>query len=180
MDTVSITTAGNLKETNLITLAFLKGFLQEIHGSTVNYINAAAVAESTGIQIEETFSHRRIDYANLISTTVRFNDDSLTIRGSLFGESLPRIIYFDGFHLDLSPEGTVLLIYNRDIPGVVGKVGTLLGDMNVNIAGYQLGRKEQSDIAIGLIRLDSEPSAEVIERISDLDEVISATVISLD
>ena len=180
VDTVSITTAGNLKETNLITLAFLKGLLHEIHGSTVNYINAAAVAESTGIQIEETYSHRRIDYANLISTTVRFNDSSLSIRGSLFGESLPRIIYFDGFHLDLSPEGTVLLIYNRDIPGVVGKVGTLLGNMNVNIAGYQLGRKEQSDIAIGLIRLDSDPAPEVIERISDLDKVISATVISLE
>ena len=180
IDAVSITTAGILKETNVITLAFLKGLLQEIHGSTVNYINAVAVAESTGIQIEETYSHKRVDYSNFISTTVRFNDSSLSIRGSLFGESLPRIIYFDGFHLDLSPEGTVLLIYNQDIPGVVGKVGTLLGNMHVNIASYQLGRKEESDIAIGLIRLDSDPSPEVIERISDLEEVISATVICLD
>ena len=147
IDSVSISTAGSLKEIKVITLAFLKGFLQEIHGSTVNYINATAVAESTGITIEETYSHKKIDYANLISTTVRLNGKSLTIRGSLFGEGLPRIIYFDGFHLDLSPEGKLLLIYNKDVPGVVGKVGTLLGKMDVNIAGYQLGRKEASEVA---------------------------------
>ena len=103
-----------------------------------------------------------------------------SIRGSLFGESLPRIVYFDGFHMDLNPTGKILLVYNKDIPGVIGKVGTLLGDMKVNIAGYQLGRKENSDIAIGIVRLDSEPSPNIIERISDLDEVISAKVVALD
>ena len=180
IDSVSISTAGSLKEIKVITLAFLKGFLQEIHGSTVNYINATAVAESTGITIEETYSHKKIDYANLISTTVRLNGKSLTIRGSLFGEGLPRIIYFDGFHLDLSPEGKLLLIYNKDVPGVVGKVGTLLGKMDVNIAGYQLGRKEGSEVAIGLIRIDSDPSPNVITQIANVDEVISATIIALD
>lgn len=180
VDIVSITTAGTLKETNVITLAFLKGFLQEIHGSTVNYINAAAVAENSGIAIEETYSHTKIDYSNLISSTVNINGRTISIRGSLFGDSLPRIVYFDGFHMDLNPTGKILLVYNKDIPGVIGKVGTLLGDMKVNIAGYQLGRKENSDIAIGIVRLDSEPSPNIIERISDLDEVISAKVVALD
>lgn len=180
VESIAISTAGTLKEVNVVTLAFLKGFLQEIHGSKVNYINAAAVAEETGIDVEETYSHQKIDYGNLISTTVRHNGQSLTIRGSLFGEALPRIIYFDGFHLDLSPEGKLLLIYNRDVPGVVGKVGTLLGEMQVNIAGYQLGRKDESDVAIGLIRVDSDPSPEVIDQIATLDEVISVRVIALD
>ena len=180
VESVSISTAGTLKEINVITLAFLKGFLKEIHGSTVNYINAAAVAESTGIQIEETYSHKKIDYSNLITATVTLNGKSLTIWGSLFGEALPRIIFFDGFHLDLNPEGQFLLIYNKDVPGVVGKVGTLLGEINVNIAGYQLGRKEKSDIAIGLIRVDSDPSPDLVEKIASLDEVISAKFIALD
>ena len=180
IDTVSITTAGSLKETNLVALAFLKGFLQEIHGSTVNYINATAVAESTGIQIEETYNHSKINYSNLISSEVDINGDLFSIRGSLFGDSLPRIVYLDGFHMDLVPEGKALLVYNKDIPGVIGKVGTLLGNVKVNIAGYQLGRKEDSDIAIGVVRLDSEPSSDVIERIADLDEVISATIVSFD
>ena len=180
IDTVSITTAGSLKETNLVALAFLKGFLQEIHGSTVNYINATSVAESTGIQIEETYNHSKINYSNLISSEVDINGDLFSIRGSLFGDSLPRIVYLDGFHMDLVPEGKALLVYNKDIPGVIGKVGTLLGNVKVNIAGYQLGRKENSDIAIGVVRLDSEPSSDVIERIADLDEVISATIVSFD
>ena len=180
VDSISISTAGTLKEINVITLAFLKGFQKEIHGSTVNYINAAAVAESTGIQVEETYSHKKIDYSNLITTTVSINGKSLTIWGSLFGETLPRIIFFDGFHLDLNPIGQFLLIYNKDVPGVVGKVGTLLGEIDVNIAGYQLGRKENSDIAIGLIRVDSIPSLDLINKISSLDEVISATIIALD
>ena len=93
---------------------------------------------------------------------------------------MPRIVYLDGFHMDLVPEGKALLVYNKDIPGVIGKVGTLLGNVKVNIAGYQLGRKENSDIAIGVVRLDSEPSSDVIERIADLDEVISATIVSFD
>ena len=75
--------------------------------------------------------------------------------------------------------GQFLLIYNKDVPGVVGKVGTLLGEINVNIAGYQLGRKEKSDIAIGLIRVDSDLSPELIEKIASLDEVISAKFIAL-
>tara|TARA_B100000029_G_C17607320_1_gene967906 strand:+ start:2145 stop:3716 length:1572 start_codon:yes stop_codon:yes gene_type:complete len=179
-DTVSITTAGTLKETNLVALAFLKGFLQEIHGSTVNYINATSVAEDTGIQIEETYNHAKINYSNLISSDVKINENSLSIRGSLFGDSHPRIVYLDGFHMDLIPEGKALLIYNKDIPGVIGKVGTFLGNVNVNIAGYQLGRKDNSDIAIGIVRLDTEPSPDIIEQISDLDEVISATIISFD
>ena len=72
------------------------------------------------------------------------------------------------------------MIYNKDVPGVVGKVGTLLGKMDVNIAGYQLGRKEGSEVAIGLIRIDSDPSPNVITQIANVDEVISATIIALD
>jgi len=169
---IVIETQGTLKHVKLITLAFLKGFLDKIHGSSVNFVNAATVAESHGIHIQETYSYGESDYSNVISTYVSSGDYSLTIRGSLFSEKHPRVVYFDGFHLDLNPKGNMLLVYNKDVPGVVGKVGTFLGNHGVNIAGYQLSRKSTSKLAFGIIRLDEPLNEKDREQLSQIEEII--------
>jgi len=170
---IIVVTQGTLKDVKLVTLAFLKGFLENIHGSSVNFVNAAAVAESHGIEVQETYSHGEGDYSNVISTNVSSGNYSLTIRGSLFSEKQPRIIYFDGFHLDLNPKGNMLFVYNKDVPGVVGKVGTFLGNHGVNIAGYQLSRKSDSHLAFGIIRLDEPLDEDDLQKLSQIEEIIN-------
>ena len=176
---IVLETQGTLKDVKLVTLAFLKEFLQKIHGSSVNFVNAAAVAEAHGIQVQERYSYGETDYSNAISTTVVAGDYSLAVRGSLFGEKHPRVIYFDGFHLDLRPTGNLLLIYNQDVPGVVGKVGTFLGSKGVNIAGYQLSRKADSHLAFGIIRLDDPIDEEDMKQLSQIDEIIEVKGLTL-
>ncbi|MCH7731973.1 MAG: phosphoglycerate dehydrogenase [Candidatus Marinimicrobia bacterium] len=177
---ISVTTEGSLKETKLITLAFLKGYLEKIHGSTVNYINAIAVAGSHGMRINETYEYGESDYANVISTTVSCSNSSLTIKASLFGDVHPRIIYFDGFHLDLKPAGNLLIIYNKDVPGVVGKVGTHLGNHGINIAEYQLSREPGNHHAISIIRTDSPLNEGALQELIQINDILSAKQVVIE
>tara|TARA_B100000315_G_C14593817_1_gene597507 strand:- start:7962 stop:9533 length:1572 start_codon:yes stop_codon:yes gene_type:complete len=177
--TIKIETLGSLKEVNLITLSFLKGFLENIHGSTVNFVNAIKVAETHGIEIQETYKHGEKNYSNLISTSVINGDKSLEIRASLFSDQHPRIVYFDGYHFDLNPKGTLLLIYNNDVPGVVGKVGAFLGEHKINIASYHLSRKNKSDIAFGVVQLDSMLDESAMNQLTNVNEIQSVFQVNL-
>ncbi len=178
-DNIHVETRGTLTEVKLVTLAFLKGFLGTAHGSSINFVNALAVAQQHGIEVEESYRHGKEDYANLISTTVSADGISNTIRGSLFSDKHPRIVYYDGFHFDLDPNGTLLIVENEDVPGVVGKMGTLLGKLNANIAGYQLSHKGEEHYAMGFIRLDSAISDDDLNKITDIKEIISVQQIVL-
>ncbi|MDP6966612.1 MAG: phosphoglycerate dehydrogenase [Candidatus Marinimicrobia bacterium] len=178
-DRIVVETHGALQDTRLITLAFLKGFLEMMHGSGVNFVNASAVAESHGIDVQEIYGHGSGDYSNIISTEVFANDHSLKIKGSLFSEKHARITYFDGFHLDTNPEGNLLIVYNNDVPGVIGKVGTFLGRKRVNIANYQLGRKSKSRLAMGIIRLDEPLDDTSIKQLEQIEEIIKVQQINL-
>ena len=179
IDTMSISTGGSLKDVNIITLAFLKGFFKNIHDENVNYINASAVAEKAGILFDETYSHKKINYDNEISVTI---NNTITIKGSLFDGSLPRIVQIDGFDLDLVPDGKFILMYNRDVPGVIGKVGSLLGKLNINIDGYynSTNKNTENKSAIGLVKIHSNPNQSILDQIIAFEEVISAHIISLD
>ncbi len=178
-DSIHVETRGTLTEVRLMTLAFLKGYLGRAHGSNINYVNALAVAQQHGIDVEETYHHGKEDYANLISTTVSADDIKRTIRGSLFSDKHPRIVYYDGFHFDLNPTGTLLIVENDDVPGVVGKMGTFLGKLGANIAGYQLSRKAEHHHAMGIIRLDSAISDDDLKELTDIKEIISVQQIVL-
>ncbi len=179
VDSIVVETHGALQDTRLITLAFLKGFLEQMHGSSVNFVNASAVAESHGIDVQEIYGHGSGDYSNIISTKVSANDHSLKIKGSLFSEKHPRITYFDGFHLDTNPEGNLLIVYNNDVPGVIGKVGTFLGNKGVNIGNYQLGRKDTSNQAMGIIRLDEPLDETSVKQLEEMEEIIKVQQINL-
>ncbi|MFQ6676440.1 MAG: phosphoglycerate dehydrogenase [Fidelibacterota bacterium] len=179
VESIKVETQGPLKNVKLITLALLKGFLDKVHANTVNYVNATAVAESRGIRVRETYRYGDSDYSNLISATAVTENDSLTVRGSLFSDNHPRIVYFDGFHLDLEPKGILLLIYNKDVPGVVGKVGTFLGNRGINIAGYLLGRKDDARVAFGIIRLDTPVDEKGLGELLRYPEILKLKQITL-
>jgi D-3-phosphoglycerate dehydrogenase len=102
------------------------------------------------------------------------------IAGTLFGERDPRIVRFAGFRLEFRPSGLLLVLRNLDVPGVVGKLGSLLGDAGVNIADIHLARRDEEREALAVLRLDGRLPEEVLERLRGLPEVREARVLELD
>ena len=84
-----------------------------------------------------------------------------------------------GFDIDLNPEGPMLFIKNKDVPGVIGKIGTIIGDCNVNIAGYLLSRIEKSDFAYAVIKVDELINDKVLEEIYSIEDIIEIKQIDL-
>ena len=157
----------------------LKGLLDHIHGGNVNYISAPALAQSHGITITQSQSQHQTDFSSLVNVKCQFNDKSTrVISGTLF-DGRARIVKISNYHLDIDPSGTILVMLNHDVPGVIGKVGTILADHEINIAEWRLGRTEIDQQAMAFINLDNVPEERVIEQILAIDAVIKAKVIQL-
>jgi D-3-phosphoglycerate dehydrogenase len=133
----------------------LKGLLSHRLAEPVNYVNAPLLAAQHGLAIAQARGLETADYANLISCRVRWPDGQRLVAGTLFGGQESRIVQLDEFRMDARPEGQVLVMYSRDVPGVIGVVGTLLYQYAVNIAEWRLGRDQPGGTALSFINLDS-------------------------
>jgi D-3-phosphoglycerate dehydrogenase / 2-oxoglutarate reductase len=160
-----------------ITIAVLKGLLEPVT-DRVNMVNAPVIAQDHGIKVIESKASREADFASAITTRVQGCQDRL-IMGAIFQGSQPRIVRIDDFMLEAIPEGPTLLILNRDRPGVVGTVGTVLGEAGVNISRMQLALQRERGEAAMLVNVDQAPSDEVLERVRALPAVISAQLLEL-
>ena len=165
--------------TGLLTSGVLMGILKQAEFSRVNLVNAATLAQERGIRVDEMRTTGVEDYNNLITVTyqTRLSDGSVETRkiaGSIFGESSPRIVRIDGHSCDVIPEGRLLIMWNRDMPGVIGEVATALGHSNVNIGFASYGRDEPGGVAIMVYVLDGEISDDALSSISSLKNVLSA------
>ena len=98
--------------------------------------------------------------------------DTIEVAGSVFGDQHPRIVDIMGYEVDVRPEGNMLFVQNKDVPGVIGKVGMMLGESNVNIAEYLLSRSDNSDSAYSVIKLDGQIDNELLEILSNIDEIL--------
>ena len=108
-----------------------------------------------------------------------WGDGGRTISGVVFSTDQPRVVQVSNYRLEANPSGTVLVLLNDDVPGVVGAVGGVLGDHGVNIGEWRLGRHADADQALAFINLDSVPAPEVLEAVRALDSVVKATVVEL-
>lgn len=157
----------------------LKGILDNIHGGNVNYISAPALAETHGIVMTQSQSEQATDFSTLVSVLCHFdNDTSRRISGTLFHEQ-PRIVQISDYRLDIDPSGTILVMLNHDRPGVIGKVGTILANHEINIAEWRLGRNVVGEQAMAFINLDNIPEQDVIDEIMAIGDIIKAKVIQL-
>ena len=151
-----------------LTVAVLKGLLEPISGSNaVNYVNAPAFARERGIKINETQTTDVKNFAHFIEIETAQNHDKHYIMGTFFANKMPRIVRIDEYWgLDVDPSGYVLVIKNVDAPGVIGKVGTILGKNKVNIAEMSLARLEKGKktFALTTINTDQEVPAKVLEE----------------
>ncbi len=150
----------------------------------INHINAPFIAKENGVHISQEYGIGEADYSNLITCRVQWRDDEgqigkRSIAGVLFGSREPRIVQIDSFRIEAKPEGTILVMANKDVPGVIGQVATLLATYGVNIAEWRLGRSGPMEDALAFINLDGDPPSAVIDALRQAPQVTMAQIIKL-
>jgi len=162
-----------------VTIAALKGYLTPILLETVNFVNAPFIAKERGIEVKEVKSSEAGDYQSMIAIRIKSADKEIYLAGTLFSKKDPRVILIDNFKVEIVPDDVLLLIYNNDKPGVIGNIGNTLGKNNINIARMHFGRESAGGMAISVVSIDSTPSAEVIDEVRKLPNILSVHQICL-
>lgn len=166
--------------TKTVTAAILRGVLVPILGADLNYVSAPVIARERGISVHETVTTKPGDYRNRIAVTVSFASGARhEVAGAVFGRNTVRLVKLNDFFLEAVPEGYVLMLHNRDVPGVVGQVGSLLGKGGVNIAGLELGREGIGKRAVSLFHVDDPVPDEILAELRELPEVLNAALLQL-
>jgi D-3-phosphoglycerate dehydrogenase / 2-oxoglutarate reductase len=168
----------NEVDTTAITRAILKGFLQSAGGADVNEVNAPAFAESLGLKVTETRLSAPGDYTDLLELAASAEGKTVSVGGAFFGAT-PRIVSVNSRPVEARPHGVVLVLENTDRPGIVGRIGTLLGNHGVNIATMSLSRNQAGGTALTVLNLDTAPSEALLAEIRTSDDIRSAQVIEL-
>ncbi len=165
-----------------VTRSFLAGLLRDV-SARVNVVNAFLIAEERGIHVTTTYLRAATDSAPAIRTHVITSIGEQTLAGTIFGYSgggrEGRITEINGFHIEAVPHGHMLVLRNRDVPGVIGRVGTILGEHGVNISHFHLGRRERGGEAMAVIEIDAALDQETLNSLRSLAQVISTLEIEL-
>ncbi|XGI83747.1 phosphoglycerate dehydrogenase [Halorutilales archaeon Cl-col2-1] len=168
------------EDTSPLTVSVQKGMLEPILDDPVNFVNAPVLAEERGVKVTESKTGHTEDFVSLVSVTARTEDgDETKVEGTLFGKNEPRIVYIDDYRVDALPHGHMLVIHNEDRPGMIGRVGSMLGEHGINIAGMFNARESSGGEAIIVLNVDSEVSREVRDEITSEDGIKSAKYVSL-
>lgn len=173
---------GDLTDINYKPLSnyILKGILKPFLSEEVNEVNARNYARDRGISVIETVSSRERSYSNLISIQLRSPEKTEWVEGAILRQGNLRLVSVDGIPVETQLGKTMLLIRNQDTPGVIGQVGTILGNARINIASFVLGRNHANPIAIGVVNTDSEIPESVLQQILQIPAVQYAQVIQLE
>lgn len=167
-------------ETGVLTIAALKGFFERIVFEPVNYINAPLFAKERGIAVRETKSEQTRDYVNLMMVRGRRDDEEVAVGGTLVGLSnSERFVHVYEYDIDLGPSQYMAFFRYEDVPGMIGKIGTLLGDHDINIAHMQVGRRKIGGEAVMGINVDTPIPNEVMEEITRTPQVRDSRFIVL-
>lgn len=163
-----------------LTVALLKGILEPVLGDSVNYINAPLLAMERGVHVTQTKGLDVADYTNLVSCQVHWEGGGqLVISGALFNRREPRILQIDTYRTDFVPEGVLLVFGSYDVPGVIGRVGTLMATHGVNIAAWRTGRMSKGGQTLTVLTLDSPIPDDVLQEFRKQDFVRHATQLVL-
>ncbi|MBP8605077.1 MAG: phosphoglycerate dehydrogenase [Phycisphaerae bacterium] len=151
--------------------AFTIGLLQPHFDTVVNMVNAPLLAKERGVSIDRTKNPEIKDLESSFTATVVTDKITRSIRGTVFSGNLLRIIEIDGFSIEVTPEGTMVIIFNQDKPGVIGAVGTALGRHGININTMGVGHKLEEGKAILAVSLDKTPDAQAAQELAGLEFV---------
>ena len=162
-----------------LTVALLKGMLTPILSDDVNYVNAPRLAGERGIQVSQRRHPAAEGYSNVILCRAISTKETRLVGGALFLNQQPRIVLLDDYRIDAPPSGPALILSNRDIPGVIGKVGTLLGERGINIAEWQMGRSAPGGSAVSYINIDVPVSEEVLKELRSMPPILDVRQVRL-
>lgn len=169
------------KHTRLLTSAFTAGLLSAALGDRINIVNANMLAEERGVPITVETSQKAGDFSTMIVAEVTTDQGTLRVGGTMFGREYLRLVLLDDFQLDSYLDGTLLIYRHKDVPGLIGAVGTTLGKHEINIAHMALGRESQTPggDSVAIINLDSRPADEVIAELREHPNVTDVEIVQL-
>ncbi len=169
--------------THLVRNAVLKGVLSQVLSEQANLVNAGTLAQGRGIEVVELRSARRASFSHSLGIALRTESDSASILGMVgvasAGRPGHRILGMNDIDIEAPLRGVILYIRNQDVPGVIGRVGTILGNRRLNIANFALGRDQQAGEAIGLVNLDNHVPGDVLNEIRSIPAVREAKAVEV-
>lgn len=178
---VGVAHAGSDDASRMLTRYVLMGLLEPAVGrDNVNLVNAQVLAKARGVTVS---THRKPNgsaYGEVVEVTLTAEHGAVGLAGALLGGRHPRLVKLDGFDVNVAPAGTILVLHNRDVPGVIGRVGTLLGDLGLNIAEYHQARRDEGGEALAVVVVDGPVAPEVTRSLQEIPEVRSARAVTLD
>jgi|688.fasta_scaffold12033_10 D-3-phosphoglycerate dehydrogenase len=166
------------RNTRLITAAFAAGLL-ESSIEDVNIVNAEMLLRERGIELVEQSRTDPGAFSSVVAVDLVSGDRVHRAAGTLFGRSMPRLVQLEGHRLEAYLDGVLLVFTHRDVPGIIGHVGTAFGRLGVNIGQMTVGRSSPGGDAIGVLNLDHEPSAEAVQAVLGCPGIRSARVVTL-
>jgi D-3-phosphoglycerate dehydrogenase len=151
-----------------------------VGSGAVNTVNALHVAAAHSIRVDQIHLDSRGVFAEQLEVRATTDAGETRVAGALLGESHPRIVRIDDFRVDMVPRGTLLVLRNQDVPGVIGRVGTVLGNAGINIGGYHQSRLDVGGDALAIVSIDGRVDASVLESLRALPEIRSVKQVHLD
>ncbi|NLH96348.1 MAG: ACT domain-containing protein, partial [Clostridiaceae bacterium] len=176
---IEIEYSGDLadKETKVISLSVLKGFLDPVIKEKVNYVNAELMLHNMGIEMVESKRSQLDKYTNLITVKFTTKQRTLSVSGTIFAKEEMRIVDFFGYKLDFEPTPYIVAIQNIDKPGMIGRIGTVLGNAGVNIAAMQWSRNRKGEKAVAFVSVDQNVDDQTLDEIRRIDGVLKVSLL---
>jgi D-3-phosphoglycerate dehydrogenase len=167
------------RSTRLITAAFTAGLLESRLEQAANIVNAELLARERGIEIIEKSNPKKGDFSTLVRVDVVTDKKTYTAAATLFGNRLLRLVQLGPYHLDTFMDGVMLIFTHRDVPGLIGYIGTIFGKHQVNIAQMTVGRQVPGGEAIAVLNLDSPPPEAALAEVRTHPQISSLSVVKL-
>lgn len=164
-------------DTKMITTAVLKGMLNPILQDAVNYVNAPGIAKMRNIKIKEVKNKEAENFANLITVKVKTAKGEVKVKGTLFGEEA-RIVMINDYRVDVDPHARMLICPHINCPGVIGKVGSIMGAAGINISGMQVGKTDVSGTNIMVLTVDNDIPANILNAVISIDGIFGAKIVN--
>jgi len=169
------------KDTRLLTATVAAGLLQHALEDEINFVNAEVLLRERGIELVEQSTTDRGAFNSVILAELVTEARTIKAAGTVFGHNMARLVQLGDFRLDAYLDGILMIFTHRDVPGIIGKVGTIFGTHGVNIAQMAVGRASHlpGGEAIGVLNLDTRPPADALAAVADHPDILSASVIEL-
>jgi len=181
VESVELEFSGELAEIDggPITVALLKGLFTPILKDAVNFVNAPFIAKERGINVVDSRSSKSQDFTSLLTVRVKTTEGENVVAGTVFGKSEPRLVRFNTFRLEALPSGPMLLVYNKDVPGVIGALGSTIGRFGINISRMTVGREEEAGRNVILLNTNEPLTREMLQEVKSLEHIEDAMTLDM-